>query len=492
MIANPLAAAEAPAQEPRIALIIANSDYVSSGWDLSNPSNDATLMAEALIKVGFEVHTVINASRSEMETAFHEHGDRLASAGSDATGFFFYAGHGVQSQGLNYLVPVDAKALTEADIWAQAPRLENVFRHLARAKNRRNFVVLDACRNNPLLSSTRGVTGGLASMNEASGTLIAYATAPGAVAEDGNVNSPYAQALATIIVTPGISVESLFRRVRTMVEAETKNRQRPWMESGLSGYADYCFAGCSTTSEQSDAEAQAFATAITVNTLKALTDFRSNFPASRNLKYVDEQISQLRSISDPLENRQTIDRNIIESSAHMAGRTVAEQIDDLRTKRIGQKFYIRKSGRLGNGSTKIGDFMILSEPCLGNAYCAGASWSGSADTWSASAGKGPPFSTEKFSSEPLLGDDYFTVVGIKEITDFSKLNRNIYGIDFTRMTGQSHYVYELKMRSKKFYLLIGGHQNMALIPDEEAVVFDPLSLATRETENGMIVITNDR
>lgn len=234
--------------ERRIALIIANSAYETSGWSLANPENDAITMETALKQVGFEVHIVLNAGEDEMEDAFKAHGDRLAAAGPEAIGFFFYAGHGVQSEGLNYLIPIDIEAYSEADIWGDAPRLETLFRQLRRAANKTNFVVLDACRNNPLLSSTRDLSGGLARMSEAHGTLIAYATAPGSVAQDGEGNSPYTRALASLITERGVSVESLFRRVRTRVEEITNNRQRPWMESGLSGTEDFCFAGCAVAS----------------------------------------------------------------------------------------------------------------------------------------------------------------------------------------------------------------------------------------------------
>lgn len=279
--------------EKRIALIIANSDYATTGWDLANPKNDAALMRTALETVGFEVHTVLDGSRAQMEQAFLRHGERLKAAGNDATGFFFYAGHGVQSEGLNYLVPTDARAYSEADIWAQAPRLENLFRHLTRAGNERNFIVLDACRNNPLLSSVRDLSGGLAGVTEASGTLIAYATAPGKVAEDGGSNSPYTAVLAALITEPGQSVETLFRRVRTRVELVTDERQRPWMESGLSGDADYCFAGCNVQQLMASDESTALAQALQANTLTAWEEFKSRFPASSSRGFADERIKAL-------------------------------------------------------------------------------------------------------------------------------------------------------------------------------------------------------
>ena len=241
----------AHAQEPkRVALIVANSDYETPGWDLANPVNDAALMADALSAVGFEVTSVLNADQDAMEDAFQTHGERLAAAGPEAIGFFFYAGHGVQSEGLNYLVPTDLEAIVEADVW-RAPRLETLFRHLRRAGNATNFIVLDACRNNPLLSNVRDVSGGLASVarDEARGMMIGYATAPGAVAADGDINSPYTTELAALIAEPGLSAEALFRNVATRVERRTEGRQQPWTESGLRGEADFCFAGCTAGPE---------------------------------------------------------------------------------------------------------------------------------------------------------------------------------------------------------------------------------------------------
>ena len=289
------------AAEKRVALIIANSDYATTGWDLENPKNDAELMASALEAVGFEVHTVLDANRNDMERAFQAHGERLKAAGSSATGFFFFAGHGVQSEGLNYLVPSDAQAYSEADIWAQAPRLENLFRHLRRAGNVRNFVVLDACRNNPLLSSVRDLSGGLATIQEAHGTLIAYATSPGTVAEDGGTNSPYSTVLADLIIQPGQSVETLFRRVRTRVERATDNRQRPWTESGLSGDADYCFAGCAASADTSASEATAALRALNSGSLDELRDFMTRFLGSKSRGLVQREIALLEDVpaSDP-------------------------------------------------------------------------------------------------------------------------------------------------------------------------------------------------
>lgn len=245
------------ANADRIALLIGNSNYEQTGWSLANPANDAELVGRSLEAVGFDVTLVIDATEDEMEDAFLAHGRRLKAAGPDAIGFFYFAGHGVQSQGLNYLIPTDLEAFSEADVWSGAPRLGLLIRHLEYAGNQTNFVVLDACRNNPLLSSFRDASGGLAALEEARGILIAYATAPGTVASDGaGQNSPYAQTLAALIPSSTEAAEILFRRIATRVELITNNRQQPWVESGLRGESSFCFAGCGDLWEKTGVDAR--------------------------------------------------------------------------------------------------------------------------------------------------------------------------------------------------------------------------------------------
>ncbi|MCA8898269.1 MAG: caspase family protein, partial [Hyphomonas sp.] len=186
-----------PAPQPRYALVIGNSDYQQPAWKLTNPANDARLMAQALSDVGFKVTVLLDGTEAQMEDAFAAHGARLKAAGKNAVGLIYYAGHGVQSQGLNYLVPVDANARSEQDIWRQAPRLGDALRYVEDAGNSVNFVILDACRDNPLPSATRSAGGGLAEVKPARGLLISYSTAPGYVAYDGDGgNSAFAVALA--------------------------------------------------------------------------------------------------------------------------------------------------------------------------------------------------------------------------------------------------------------------------------------------------------
>lgn len=229
----------------RHALIIGNSAYQQTGWQLANPAHDARLMADTLGRVGFAVDLLIDGTEDQMEQAFAAHGARLKAAGPDAIGLIYYAGHGVQSQGLNYLVPVDANARSEQDIWRQAPRLGDALRYVEHAGNAVNFVILDACRNNPLPSATRSTGGGLAEVKPARGLLISYSTAPGYVAYDGEGgNSTFALALADTILQQGLIAEQVFKRVADRVNQSTQGLQTPFYNSGLTG-ADFCFAGCS-------------------------------------------------------------------------------------------------------------------------------------------------------------------------------------------------------------------------------------------------------
>ena len=135
--------------QPRIALVIGNSDYRQSGWDLPNPVKDADLISQTLQQIGFEVVEVKNATEDEMEVAFQDYGERLKAAGTDAIGVFYYAGHGVQSEGLNYLVPVDANARTEQDLWRQAPRLGDALQYINSAGNSRRLPQQSAAERQP-------------------------------------------------------------------------------------------------------------------------------------------------------------------------------------------------------------------------------------------------------------------------------------------------------------------------------------------------------
>ncbi len=183
----PALAATTP--EPRVALVIGNSAYPEI--PLANPANDARLMAETLRGLGFEVIERIDVDQRTMKFAIVEFGDRLEKAGKDAVGLFFYAGHGLQVNGDNYLVPIGSAIRREKHVAIEAVSAGWVLEQMEFAGNRMNFVVLDACRNNPLTRRFRSRARGLARMDAPHGSLVAYSTAPGAVARDGNrANSP--------------------------------------------------------------------------------------------------------------------------------------------------------------------------------------------------------------------------------------------------------------------------------------------------------------
>lgn len=224
-------AAQAAREEPKIALLIGNSAYRES--PLRNPVNDVRAMAKALRELGFTVLAHENTSKRAMETAILEFGRRLADGG---VGFFYYAGHGLQVRGRNYLVPVDAEIDSEAATRIAAVDVDLLLEQMAEAKNRVNVVILDACRNNPFERRLRGASKGLAAVDAARGTLIAYATAPGSVAADGEgANGLYTEELLKALRVPGLKVEEVFKQVRVGVSTRSKGAQTPWESSSLTG-----------------------------------------------------------------------------------------------------------------------------------------------------------------------------------------------------------------------------------------------------------------
>jgi formylglycine-generating enzyme required for sulfatase activity len=234
-----LNSAAAVSAETRIALVIGNSEY-SSG-PLPNPANDAKMIGETLSSLGFEVIARRNADQNTMKRAIQEFGSRLEKGGPSAVGLFYYAGHGVQLNGRNYLIPTTAQIEREGDVEIEAVSADWVIEQMRYARNRLNIVILDACRNNPFTRSMRSVDHGLATMDAPAGILIAYSTAPGAVAADGSGrNSPYTEALSQAMRDLHEPVEQVFKHVRVGVMGATSGRQVPWESSSLTG--DFYFA----------------------------------------------------------------------------------------------------------------------------------------------------------------------------------------------------------------------------------------------------------
>lgn len=228
----------AAAQE-RIALVIGNSSYETVST-LDNPTRDAELIASTLEQIDFQVTLLIDATQVEMKQALSDFGRNLRNGGPDTTGLFYYAGHGVQSFGNNYLLPVDVSLSDAADLDLQGVEAQSVLRQMASARNRTNFVILDACRNNPFEDMAEFDSPGLAEMKAPTGTFLSYATSPGAVALDGlGQNSPFTTALAREMTRPGLPVEQMFKQVRVSVLEQTNGLQTPWDTSSLTN--DFTF-----------------------------------------------------------------------------------------------------------------------------------------------------------------------------------------------------------------------------------------------------------
>ena len=227
-------ASDAALADRRVALVIGNSNYNDSSLNLSNPLNDATDVAKLLRVLGFNTIEANNATKRDFELAL----GRFAQAASQADSvLFYYAGHAMQYQGTNYLMPVDARLENEFSIRFQMVSLDDVRAAIDRA-NGVKIMILDACRNNPLAERLRmqlagqsrnvGQVRGLARIDKTQGMVVAYATAADQVALDGSGrNSPYTTALLQRMVEPGLEIGMMFRQVTSDVYEATNGRQRP-------------------------------------------------------------------------------------------------------------------------------------------------------------------------------------------------------------------------------------------------------------------------
>ena len=221
--------------ENRIALVIGNSAY-ETVTALPNPANDAKAMGDLLASAGFEVVSAPNLSQNEMRQAISNFAGIAAGKGPDSVTLVFYAGHGLQMDGENYLVPIDARIQREADVPLQATRLADLMTALASVPSKTRIVVLDACRNNPFSDINKTSGRGLAIVDAPNGSLVSYSTAPGTEAQDGDgANSPFTAALLIIAKEPGVPLEQALKRVRLAVNKATDGKQTPWESSSLTG-----------------------------------------------------------------------------------------------------------------------------------------------------------------------------------------------------------------------------------------------------------------
>ena len=246
--ALPALSTPAAAPERRIALVIGNGAYKSA--PLKNPVRDAEALASSLKQLGYEVVLRRDVGLFDLIEALRDFSLRAADS---AVRLLFYAGHGIQAKGRNYLLPIDTVLQGEDEIATKAADVSEFVDRLSAIKRGMNIVVLDACRVNPFAGGVivgpdgrrvrfRGLTpAGLAPLDAPVGTLVAFSTSPNGVALDGPVgaHSIYAKHLLAHLQTPGLPVEQLFKRVRIGVAEETQRVQIPWESSSLT--TDYCF-----------------------------------------------------------------------------------------------------------------------------------------------------------------------------------------------------------------------------------------------------------
>jgi len=230
--------------ESRLALVIGQSAYKSVPA-LPNPINDAKAVTRMLSDSGFEVSTASDLSQSQIRDALSEFAAKVASKGGDSIAVVFYAGHGMQIDGENFLIPVDINPKRESDIAIQAVRLNDVLNTLTSAPSKMRILMVDACRNNPFPEISGSAGSGLALIDTKFGapnTFLSFSTSPGAVAEDGKGdNSPYTTALLAAAKEANIPIEETFKRTRVSVNKATDGRQTPWDSSSLTD--DFRFSG---------------------------------------------------------------------------------------------------------------------------------------------------------------------------------------------------------------------------------------------------------
>lgn len=227
--------------QQRVALVIGNSDYQHT-TSLKNPRSDAKLFAATVERLGFKTILQTDVGQRAMKRAIRDYLGELDRGGRETVGLVYFAGHGVQLDGENFLIPVDANIERESDVAIETVNASKLLSGMRLARNKLNIVILDACRNNPYRGFSRGATRGLAKLDAPKGSYVVFATSPGNVAFDGaGRNSPFTSALAKHLATPGLTFEDVVKRVGRDVSKVTGDRQRPWLSTSV--YDDFFPAG---------------------------------------------------------------------------------------------------------------------------------------------------------------------------------------------------------------------------------------------------------
>ncbi|MBC7609263.1 MAG: caspase family protein [Polaromonas sp.] len=276
-------------QTQRVALVIGNAAYKEA--PLVNPVNDARAIAQALQESGFNVILRENTDQRGMLAALREFGDRLRAGG---TGLFYYAGHGMQIKGRNYLIPIGANVEREDEIAYSTVDAQAVLDKMEAAGNPANIMILDACRNNPFVRSSRSGQSGLSQMDAPAGTLVAFSTAPGAVASDGTgANGLYTQHLLNAVRQSGSKVEDVFKQVRANVRRESQGKQIPWEVTSLEG--DFYFRGMPSTGTDTTVETALWEAVKTSDIPLEIRAYLGRYPNGRYAESARLRLAQLPS-----------------------------------------------------------------------------------------------------------------------------------------------------------------------------------------------------
>ena len=306
----------APAAEPRIALVIGNGSYPFAR--LGNPVNDAADMAASLRAAGFDVMLETDADRQGMQAAIRSFGSTLKQKGG--VGLFFFAGHGAQVSGENYLVPIVDGIGGEEDLKRRSVSVAEAVEAMAAARNELNIVILDACRDNPVSSRT---THGLSRVDSNASLFVSFSTSPGSVALDGEGrNSPYTKHLASAISIPDLSIEQTFKRTLKGVYQETHGQQTPWISSSFFG--DFSFRRTSRVTTAARPVAPSAAEPGTSPRMAAATPlasagiYRAAGVNPNGSRY--RGMATVRRAGSDYQLRWWIGRQIFSGSGHLAGR----------------------------------------------------------------------------------------------------------------------------------------------------------------------------
>lgn len=282
-----------PNSAPRLALVIGNANYVKLGR-LSNPGRDADLIAGKLKQLGFDVTETADRDLKGMTDDVDDFARKISQRGPETVAVLYYAGHGLESDSINYLVPVNADIKKRSDVAGRSLSVKRVAERLSAAGNQLNILILDACRDNPFPESARGGIVGLVPMGAVYGVFIASATGSGKIAFDGeDGHSPYTKALADAMTVPGEKLEDVFKSVRRQVRLATGEAQIPWESTSLE--TDFYFVPPAPAPSPS---AQLFAAARETGNVALFDLLIERFPASPEATLAKPIAAKLREARD--------------------------------------------------------------------------------------------------------------------------------------------------------------------------------------------------